>query len=190
MDTINQIIQSFNPMSALATEAIIDLVKYVDYQKNEIFIREKKRNSSEYFVLEGVCRSFLYSPEGEEITVSFFQDGSVLSPFTTRTLKGISNLNFQALTPLKIGQMDAERFESLMVENLEIREFGNNVLRNELKNKVEKEIGMASLTARERLLKFRESFPLLENLVPHTAIATYLGISNISLSRLRGELLK
>jgi len=86
--------------------------------------------------------------------------------------------------------MDASRFEEFMVENLEIREFGNSVLRNELNQKVEKEIGMASMTAKERLLKFREHFPLLENLVPHTTISTYLGITNISLSRLRNELVK
>jgi CRP-like cAMP-binding protein len=89
-----------------------------------------------------------------------------------------------------MGLMDAQSFEELMVDNLEIRDFGNAVLRNELKRKVEKEIGMASLTARERLIKFREQYPLLENTIPHTSISTYLGITNISLSRLRNELLK
>ena len=58
----------------------------------------------------------------------------------------------------------------------------------ELQNKVEKEIEMASLTAKERLINFRNKFQSLENIVPHTTIATYLGITNISLSRLRKEL--
>ena len=104
-------------------------------------------------------------------------------------LKGISSLNFQALTTVRLGEIDARAFEQLMVDNLEVREFGNTVLRNELQQKVQKEIGMASLTARERLLKLREDFPLLENLIPHGHIATYLGITNISLSRLRRELM-
>ena len=77
-----------------------------------------------------------------------------------------------------------------MVDHLDTREFGNMVLKLELQNKVEKEIGHASLTAKDRLLKFREKYPLLENLVPHTTIATYLGITNISLSRLRKELIQ
>jgi CRP-like cAMP-binding protein len=55
--------------------------------------------------------------------------------------------------------------------------------------KVEKEIGLASFTAKKRLIRFREQYALLENLIPHTDIATYLGITNISLSRLRKELL-
>ena len=178
------------PMSLTSLEAIINIVEYVEYQKNEIFITEGKRNSGEYFVLEGVCRSYLLNPEGEEITISFFTDKSIISPYTTRTLNGLSNLNFQALTGVKMGVMDAARFEEFMVENLEIREFGNSVLRKELRNKVEKEIRMASLTAKERLIKFREEYPMLENLIPHTTISSYLGITNISLSRLRNELVK
>lgn len=76
-----------------------------------------------------------------------------------------------------------------MVVNLEIRAWGNEVLKHELALKVKREIQLASLNAKGRLLKFREQFPLLENLVPHPAIASYLGITNVSLSRLRKETL-
>ncbi len=177
-------------MSETSLAAIVDIVEYIEYQKEELFIRESKRNFNEYFIIEGVCRSFLFNPEGEEITISFFTDNTIISPYTTRISNGLSNLNFQALTPLKLGVMNAATFEELMVDDLEIREFGNRVLRDELSHKVEKEIGMASLSAKERLIKFREQYPLLENLIPHTTISTYLGITNISLSRLRSELVK
>jgi len=190
IDMTRDIILSISPMSEAALEAIVGLVDIIEYPKNEIFIEKSKRNSYEYFVLEGVCRSYLLNPDGEEITISFFTGSSIISPYTTRTSDGISNLNFQALTPLKLGVMDANLFEDCMVDNLEIREFGNRVLRDELNQKVDKEIGMASMTAKERLLKFREQFPGLENLIPHTTISTYLGITNISLSRLRNELMK
>jgi hypothetical protein len=83
---------------------------------------------------------------------------------------------------------DAYAFVDLMIKNIEIRTFGNTVLKNELLHKVDKEIGLATLSAKERLLAFRKRFWMLENLVPHPHIASYLGITNISLSRLRGEL--
>jgi CRP-like cAMP-binding protein len=75
-----------------------------------------------------------------------------------------------------------------MINHMDIREFGNMVLQNELLAKVEKEIGLASLNARERLILFREKYHFLENLISHVDIASYLGITNISLSRLRKEL--
>ena len=75
-----------------------------------------------------------------------------------------------------------------MINHIDIREFGNMVLQNELLAKVEKEIGLASLNAKERLILFREKYHFLENLISHADIASYLGITNISLSRLRREL--
>ena len=55
---------------------------------------------------------------------------------------------------------------------------------------VDKEIGLASLTAKGHLIKFRNQFPMLENFIPHSDIASYLGITNILLSRLRRDLMK
>ncbi len=187
---VKDIINSIYPVSENSIKELEELLSYKTFEKGDIFIQKDKRNNDEYFVLEGVCRSFLLNPEGEEITLSFFTANSILSPFTTRTRNGYSSLNFQAGTAVKLALIDASKFEQLMVDNLEIRNFGNTVLRNELQQKVEKEIGLAALTAKERLIKFRKQFPLLENLIPHTEIATYLGITNISLSRLRRELAK
>lgn len=176
-------------MSSNSIAAMEAIVEYFEIEKGESFIKKNQNNSKEYFVIEGICRSYINDTEGQEITITFFCQNSIISPYLSRTTKGKSDLNFQALTHMKLGAMNASEFENLMVENLEIREFGNTVLRNELKQKVEKEIDLASSTASERLLKFRKKYPLLENLIPHQAIATYLGITNISLSRLRRELM-
>lgn len=187
---IEEIINSIYPMSTNSLKELEALIEVEAIKKGETFIKRNKRDKKEYFVLDGVCRSYLINPEGEEITISFFTSKSILSPYTTRTIEEISVLNFQALTAVKTVAIDAAKFEKLMIDNLEIRNFGNTVLRNELARKVDKEIGLASLTAKERLIEFRNQFPMLENLIPHPAIASYLGITNISLSRLRRDLMK
>ena len=185
---IKEIINSIYPISVKSINEIEHILESISVDKGDTFIKRNKRNTNEYFLLEGICRSYLISPEGEEITLSFFTSNSILSPFSTRSKGKISQINFQAITDVKLSSMNAYEFEELMINNLEIRRFGNAVLRNELTRKVDKEIGLASLTAKERLLKFREQYPMLENLIPHTDIASYLGITNISLSRLRRDL--
>ena len=182
------LINKVSPISEGSLDLISDLIVVEVYEKGDVFIDRGKKNNKEYFVYEGVCRSYLLSPEGEEVTISYFLEVSVLSPNKTRTANQISQLNFQALTNLTIASMDADKFEQLMIDHLDIREFGNMVLQNELLAKVEKEIGLASLSAKERLQLFRKKYHFLENLIPHTDIASYLGITNISLSRLRREL--
>ena len=184
------LVNKVSRVSERSLDLISDLILIEVYEKGDVFIDRGKKNNKEYFVYEGVCRSFLLSPEGEEVTISYFLEGGVLSPNKTRTANQISHLNFQALTKLTVASLNADKFEQLMINHLDIREFGNMVLQNELLAKVEKEIALASLNAKERLILFREKYHFLENLISHVDIASYLGITNISLSRLRKGLLE
>ncbi|MBK6446211.1 MAG: Crp/Fnr family transcriptional regulator [Bacteroidetes bacterium] len=185
--------ENFNQFYHLSDKSFTDLksiFRYSHREKGEVFIRVGYRNESEYMILNGFCRSFLLNPEGEEITLSFFKQNSVLSPHITRTKEQISLLNYQALTDVDLVEFSAAEFLNLMIENLEIRNFGNTILVNELIRKTEKEISFASLTAKDRLIQFRSEYGILENLIAHPVIASYLGITNVSFSRLRGELSK
>ncbi|MGB0429687.1 MAG: Crp/Fnr family transcriptional regulator [Bacteroidia bacterium] len=182
------LVNKVSPISEGSLDLISDLILVEVYEKGDVFIDQGKNNNKEYFVYEGVCRSFLLSPEGDEVTISYFLEGGVLSPNKTRTANQKSHLNFQALTKLTVASLNADKFEQLMINHIDIREFGNMVLQNELLAKVEKEIALASLSAKERLILFREKYHFLENLISHVDIASYLGITNISLSRLRKEL--
>jgi len=184
------LVNKVSPVSEGSLDLISDLILVEVYEKGDVFIDRGKKNNKEYFVYDGVCRSFLLSPEGDEVTISYFLEGSVLSPNKTRTANQISHLNFQALTKLTVASLNADKFEQLMINHIDIREFGNMVLQYELLAKVEKEIALASLSAKERLILFRKKYHFLENLISHVDIASYLGITNISLSRLRKGLME
>lgn len=186
----NDLFNSIFPLSDTSYKILNSLFKIVTYEKEDIFIKAGQRNDSEYIVSEGYCRSFLYNPDGEDITISFYKRNSVLSPHIIRTKNDISLFNFQALTELKLISFDANKFLELMIKNIEIRNFGNTILLNELIRKTDKEISLSTLSAKERLLNFRSEFNELENLIPHPIIASYLGITNVSLSRLRKETMK
>ncbi len=187
---VKNIVDKISPVSDKSFLEIEKFLEFESYTKGETFISKNRRDEKEYFVINGICKSYLINPEGEEITISFFLTNSILSPNSTRVSDNISSHYFKALTDLEIASMNASAFEKLMIDNIEIRGFGNTVLYRELQSKVEKEVGLASLTAKERLVEFRKRYKGLENLIPHTDIASYLGITNISLSRLRKDLSK
>ena len=156
-------------------------------EKGAFLFRRNTSDDYEYILLNGIARTYLHNTEGTEVTLSFFEDNTVLPPYVTRTNNQRSLLFCDAVTDCRLIRFRAAEFEALMIDNLEIRNFGNSVLRIELQNKVLKEIRMASWTAKERLRQFRKDFSMLENQVPHPMIASYLGITNVSLSRLRKE---
>lgn len=172
-------------LSSKSRKEFAIICEELNSENGTILFKPNQPERSEYILLKGIARSFLLNTEGEEITLSFFEDNTVLPPFVTRTANGKSLLYCQALTDYTFARIDAKAFESLMIDNLEIREFGNTVLRQELLIKVYKEIRMASWSAKERLAQFRKDFSMFENRIPHPMIASYLGITSVSLSRLR-----
>ena len=187
LDKISPIINAVAPVSNRSMAKIKALVEYVKIEKGQLIAQVGKRNNLEYFLIDGICKSFLHSPDGDEVSLSFFMSKSILSPHTTRNKEGRSMINIRALIDMEVATIPADQFEQLMVDDLEIRHFGNEVLRNELRQKVEKEIGLASLPAKVRLQNLRAQFPNIENQIAHSDIASYLGITTISLSRLRSQ---
>lgn len=189
-ESIKELFNKILPLSEVSFSKLKTIFNSVSIKKDEVFIKINQKNNSEYFIETGFARSFLVNPEGEEITLSFYKSGNALSPHITRTKLNKSLLNFQALTSVELIEFDADQFLNLMIENLEIRNLGNAILLNELISKTEKEMALASLTAKERLIGFRSEFGILENLIAHPIISSYLGITNVSLSRLRNEIAK
>ena len=185
---IQGIITGYFPVSKKSAEALIKHVEINSISKGTLFIKAETSNDYDYFLLNGICRSYIVNQKGEDISISFFQDEAVLTPNVARTYNNRSTLNFEALMDIQLARFKAIELVNLMKEIPELRNFANAVLQQELILKSNKEIYNASLTAKERLLKFREQFSSLENLIPHPLIASYLGITNISLSRLRSEL--
>jgi CRP-like cAMP-binding protein len=172
-------------LSARTRGSVAALCTSLAVDKGDTFIELGKRNGQEYILQNGIVRSYLLNQAGNEVTLSFFEGPAVLSPFLTRTVAGRSLLNFQALTPCHLAVLEAAAFEKLIEEDLQVRAFANDVLRRELVQKVHKEIGLSAHSAAERLDQFRKQYPTFENTVPHPMIASYLGITNVSLSRLR-----
>ncbi len=188
VEQLNECIDKFSSNVTLKSRmALTTLCVEKTFTRASILLKPLQSDQSEYILLDGIARTFLLNTEGEEITLSFFEENTVLPPYITRTENKKSLLYCEALTNCIFAKIDAKAFETLMIENLEIREFGNSVMRHELMNKVQKEIRMASWTAKERLEQFRKDFSILENRIPHPMIASYLGITNVTLSRLRKQ---
>lgn len=173
----------------LSPRSLSPLLKIIDFQHvpKGCFIQKGKSAPNEYFILDGIVRTYVLGPEGKEVSLSFFQADSILSPYKTRTANSLSTIFAQAISPTKLAVIDAEKFYHLQANNQEVRSFAIKVLERELMLKTEKEMAMATLTATERLLQFRQKFPGLENQVPHSYIASYLGITHVSFSRLRAS---
>jgi CRP-like cAMP-binding protein len=158
--------------------------------KNTNLLVEGKRNSSEYMLISGVMHRYNINDEGEMVTSGFYVEASVCTPHFARTYQGKSIFSIQTLTECVLAEIPVKELNQLRSENAEFQRFGQQVVEAELVQIFFTETLFRSYDAKERLHYFRQRYQNLENLIPHHIIASYLGITHVSFSRLRGDMLR
>jgi hypothetical protein len=187
---LSRILNNYAPVSHAAVELIFDNGNIEAFRKDEIVFHEKRFDAFEYFQLEGVSHRFNVDSEMQPLTTGIYQNEIVITPHFTRTTNSQSIFSLQALTECTYLKVPAGTFRDLSEQNQQIRMFGRAVVEREFIRSLNFEVLFRSFAAKERLLYFRANYPQLENIIPHTIIASFLGITPVSFSRLRHELTK
>lgn len=188
----SQFLQEALSRYGLITTASLKLFKehatISELPKNCTVFAENKQNNSEYIVLNGILHRFIANENGDDTTIGFYQTATVVTPHFSRTINSKNLFTLQTLTSAIVAEISVTTLDTLRMSIPEFREFGQRVLEAELSANVLNDVMYRSMNAKDKLLQIRKTFPNIENLIPHTAIASYLGITNVSFSRLRNEL--
>jgi CRP-like cAMP-binding protein len=147
--------------------------------------RQGYPDDREYILLSGRMVSLIGDAEGREVCVGFFVGPCVITPNLARTAGATSLVSLRAETDGQAASADAAILLGLMRGSTAIEEWANAVLRAELERKTSREWSLAALEAKERLAWFRRFYPDHENLFNHGQIASFLGMTPLTLSRLR-----
>ncbi len=142
-------------------------------------------DTQEHLVLSGRVISHIGDPEGRNICVGFHQGPIVLTPNLARTKSGISMVTIEVVSDVVVASMPADGLLDQMLTSEEIREWANAILRAEIGLKAEREWCLSALKGADRLNWFRGRFPDHEGIFGHTHIASFLGMTPVTLSRLR-----
>lgn len=170
-------------------ELILNKSDFRTIQKGEFLLKEGRVCNSLIYIKKGITRHLILDSKGIELTKNFTQEGNFvlgsISSFLTNE-KTITQL--QALTDLEYYELSYTNFTELM-KNTDFVTFWDSLLCNYIIKKEKKEIAMVIGDASSRYLDFLNDFPNLVNRIPHYYIASYLGISSETLSRIRRKLL-
>ncbi len=159
----------------------------VRFEKGDYILSEGNTASHYWFMETGYARSFAIDLEGNECTTQFFGPGEILINWTSFFLRKPSREFVQALSDMDAWQLDYEQFQRLFHSIETFREAGRGRLVQsyfELKNQ---NISQITQSAKDRYLKLLEEKPQLIQNVSLKQIASYLGITDTSLSRIRNE---
>ena len=166
----------------------IDLVEKktteLELQKNEYFSEAGKIPKQVGFVVEGVIRGYYYNNKGEEITRCFISENSLVVDYTNFEANISSSEYLQASTNCKLIVFSKQNWEELSQTIVGWDNIKNKMVQKCLFQKSRKG-PVISQDATTRYLEFMENYPSLVNRIPLAYIASYLGVTQQSLSRIR-----
>ena len=149
--------------------------------------RQEQPETDEFVLLEGRLVSSICDQDGKEVCVGFYVGPCVITPNIARTRSGVSLVSIAATTDAVLARIDSDLLTDLMISSEPVRNWANGVLRDALSRKVDREWCLAALKGAARLAWFRQAFPGYEDIFPHRLIASFLGITPVTMSRLRAD---
>ena len=157
-------------------------------KKNEIFIEEGTFYSKFFYIKKGLVRGFYSNADGEEKTIFFRWEKEFGADPESFFNHKPSKLTWSAMEETEILEMNFEKFEELSKRNvglLKLRILTNNKLLNRMYERLESFI---LYTPEERFQHLLETRPDLCERIPDKYLASFLGITPVSLSRIKKRL--
>jgi CRP-like cAMP-binding protein len=168
-------------------EKVLSQYKRMEFSKGDYLVKQGTTANYYYFMESGYARSYAIDLQGNDISTKFFSSTDIVIDWHSYFLRTKCREDIQAITPCVAWKITFDDFMKLF--SIEpFREVGRTRLVNnyfELKNHT---VSVIADPAKDRYLNLLKSKPDIVQNVPLKQIATYLGITDTSLSRIRKEI--
>lgn len=173
-----------------AWDATLKCMKITRYKKGELVYTAGQTPTAVHFVLEGFGRCFYTKPNGEEINKSFVLDDGhgIINSLKSSAMQESTEFSAQALSPMACASIDFNDYYLLVTTFVSWRRLYINYLTALALRNEAREAEFLLYDASERYQNFLKEYGENEAMIPNYHIASYLGITEVSLSRIRKKL--
>jgi CRP-like cAMP-binding protein len=183
----NYILQ-FGNLNMQQIDLITSKANKLELNKEEYFSEAGKIPRYVGFILKGVVRFCYYNNKGEEITHSFIDENNFVSDQQRFEAQVVASEYIQAVTDCEFLVFSKKDWDKIGNTVVGWDAITGLILKNCLLKTIERRSPLVSEDATTRYLSFIEQFPGLVNRIPLSHIASYLGITQQSLSRIRRKI--
>ena len=184
-DIIDRVRSEFNKnITEDLLKNIMELSKKKVFKKGELILRMGEPMSKVYFITKGIARSYYIDMQGNDVTKSFMKeyDFCVGESLFSNT---VSEEGFEALEDIVALEFEAKKLKEYLLSEEVLTDIYIKKLEETIIYKMNRENGFQIKSATERYLEFKRNYYEIENRVSQNCIASYLGVSPVSLSRIR-----
>lgn len=168
----------------------VSLLKHKIIRKRQFLLQSGEVARYETFVVKGLLRAYTIDKSGYEHVAMFAMEEWWVSDLYSFLTQTPGNQNIDALEDSEVLQIEKSDLEKLYLQVPKFDRFFRILLQNAFVANQQRIIASISQTAEEQYLAFIRKYPSLEQRVPQHQMASYLGITPETISRIRRGLLK
>ena len=182
-----QFLTSSHLVSQKTAEEIASLFSPKEIRKNEFLFNEGRICNDYYFLENGFIRAFAYDTEGNDVTTNFYSSCQVVFEVNSFFNRVVSRENYQATVDCEGWYITYNQLNHLFHSMHEFREFGRSILVKGFSSLKIRMLSMITETAEQRYDALVRTNPEIFQHAALKHVASYLGITDTSLSRIRKE---
>lgn len=163
-------------------------IMYRSYEKDAFLLRSGEVCHHVFFVSSGLLRAYTLDEAGKEHILQFASENWWLSDRSSIYFHTPTEYFIQAIEPTEVAMLDAAFMEKATEVSASFRRYNEQILQRHIYHLQHRINLLLSASAEKRYLEFTQLYPDLMLRAPQWMIASYLGITPESLSRVRKEL--
>ena len=183
--SLQHFIRQIIPLADTDVAEIIEKFEPVSYKKGSHLLKQGQLSDDYLFLETGLMRGYLYDLEGNQITTDFYTSTGVAFEVTSFFKRVISEVNIQAITECEGYRINYADLNYLFHALPAFRDFGRAILVREFIASKQRNNAMINQSAETRYQNLLASRPEILLNAPLKYIASYLGITDSTLSRIR-----
>lgn len=184
VDTLISRLAAISPLSDNATHDLRSIFTERSVKKGAHLVRIGKKVENFHYVVKGLARVY-YLRDSEDVTDFFACDGEFIGAVPALFLGGPSHKGVEVLEHSTIIQFSYPAFEELCLRHHDIERLGRMLAVYaflEVQQRIE---NLRFLSVRERYEELERKHPGITNRLPLKHVASFLGTTNVSISRIR-----
>jgi len=173
----------------LEEKSIIELnntISTINFSKKGIILEPDSLSKNVFFIEKGIARIF-YRTEEKEVTLYFCNENQFSIPVDSIFYNKECKFGIQSVTDTTINKFNYKIWEKLSSNNLDLLQLNQKIMIENIKRFTDYIYAINFKTPKERFEHLMTSNPSVFNTIPLGYIASYLGITQETLSRLRNS---
>ena len=184
--TLEEIIQSIYPLPQQVLEDALEHFQHLEYPKNYFLLKPGKPCKHLWFMIEGAVRYFYTNEQGKEINTWFSLDTQIITDTTSFVHQEPAQESIQLMEDCELYAIEYTALQTLLQKHHSFALWYIKLVEMHYISQIEDRLAdLQFLDAKQRYQKLLNHYPDITNRISLGNIASYLNITQETLSRIR-----